>query len=188
MNEKYLIPLSLIISSLILGTGIYFTTLSKKEIPKKKEDASIDIKKVNILKDHIQGSTEADIFIVEYSDLECIGCKAFSKLKKELIEKYKNNNKVAFVYRHFPLYKSFGDAEPLHPTAGVEARATECVAKLSSEENFFKMKDRIFETTKSDGKYPVENLVSLAEEFGINEKDFSNCVDSDEIKNKIENS
>jgi predicted DsbA family dithiol-disulfide isomerase len=28
----------------------------------------------------------------------------------------------------------------------------------------------------------------LAEEFGINEKDFSNCVDSDEIKNKIENS
>lgn len=193
MKEKYLIPLSLIISATILGAGIYFTNLTntsndeKKDATITKEDLNLGIKPVDISKEYIQGSKEADIFVIEYSDLECIGCKVFSKIEKDLIEKYKDNPRVAFVFRHFPLYKSIGDSNPIHPTSGVEARATECAGKLGGEEKFFQMKDKIFETTKSNGNYPLENLSGLAEDLGINEKDFNTCINSEEIADKIEN-
>lgn len=192
MNEKYLLPLSLLISSIIIGVGIYFTySLNQKEIQQKdklqENNTQLEIKKVDVEKDHIQGSKTADVFIIEYADLECIGCKSFSKLENDLIKKYKDNPRVAFVFRQFPLYKTLGKSKPRHPSAGVEAMATECVSKLAGKEYFFKMRDKIFETTKSDGKYPVENLAGLAEEFGVNEKDFNDCIDSDEIKEKIEN-
>ena len=195
-QEKYLIPISILLSTLILTigwVGINWINHNKKtetQITSKQDKSKnkiINIKKVDPKYDHIIGSKDADIFIVEYIDLECFGCKQWNNLEKDLIKKYKNNKQVAFVLRHFPLYKSIGKAEPKHPTSGIEARATECVRKLGGEDKFYKMVDKIFETTKSDGKYKVNNLTKLAEELGINEKDFSNCIDSEEIKNKIEN-
>ena len=189
MNEKYLIPLSIILSAIVLSAGIYFTTLINKndsEGEKKVETKSSSIKRVDPLVDHIQGSKEAEIYIIEYSDLECPGCKTFAKVKKSLIEKYADNPRVGFVYRHFPLYKTLGGGEPLHPTSGIEARATECVAKFAGEDKFFEMKDKIFKTTKSDGLYPVENLSNLAEGLGVDKKDFEECISSEKIIEKIE--
>ena len=175
-------------ASLILAGGYFATTLiNKKNEPikiEKKEE--LKIKTVDVNKEHIVGSKDADLFVIEYTDLECPGCKRFNKIEKSLIKKYKDDPRVAFIIRHFPLYKSIGKTEPKHPSAGVEARATECVAKLAGEKQFFKMVDKIFETTKSDGHYPVQNLSNLAVDLGVSENDFNKCIGSEEIKNKID--
>ncbi len=192
MNEKYLIPVSILISSIVLASGIYLTTLVKNSNNNTNEKNIkkniLEIPRVNSENEHIEGSKKADIYIIEYSDLECMGCKAFEKVKKELIKKYSDNPRVGFVFRHFPLYKTPGGGKPLHPTSGIEARSTECLGKLLGKEKFFEMKDKIFKTTKSDGHYPVENLSNLAESLGVNKKEFEKCIASDEIKKKIEKS
>ena len=186
-SDKGLIALAIIIASIILSVGIYFTYRfnKKTEIQEPKKEIH-KIEKVN-KNDHIIGSKNAELYVIEYFDLECPGCKAFHKQIQPLIKKYKDNKKVAFVFRHFPLYKTIDGSEPLHPTSGIEAKATECAAKLKGEDAFYKMVDKIFETTKSDGHYPVTNLVKLANDLGITTEEFSKCINSKEINDKIEN-
>jgi hypothetical protein len=49
------------------------------------------------------------------------------------------------------------------------------------------MIDKIFETSESNGEYPVENLTTLAGDLGLNQDDFKTCVESSKIKEKINN-
>ena len=191
MSEKNLIAISIIFSSLILGVGIYFTTLLNKKDEAGSEKNSIEkinkIERVLPAKEHIEGSKKADVYVITYFDLECLGCKIFNEIMKDLVKKYSDNDRVGFVYRQFPLYKTIsGVGEALHKSSGVEARALECAGKLGGDEKFFKMKDKIFETTKSDGEYPVHILSSIAEDININQKDFEKCVSSKDTIKKVD--
>ena len=84
--------------------------------------------------DHILGSAQAPVTIVEYSDFQCPFCRSFfdgayPELKKEYID----TSKVRLVYRHFPL--SF------HPLAQKSAEASECAGEQGK---FWEMHDAIF--------------------------------------------
>ncbi len=188
MKEKYLIPVSLLISSFIFIFGFYFITKKQvneyKEIKTQSQKEEGKIPMVND-GDHILGSKNAKLFIVSYTDLECPSCKKFYNLSKVLEEKYAKENKIAFVFRHFPLYKKVGEQNPIHPTAGVEAIATECAGKLGGEEKFWKMVEKIFKNSKSDGYFDLKKLNLFAESLGIKKDDFEKCLSSDEMKEKI---
>ena len=67
--------------------------------------------------DWIRGGRNAEVSVVEYSDLECPFCKRHDATMKQLISEY--DGKVNWVYRHFPLTQ-------LHPKAPKEAEAAEC--------------------------------------------------------------
>ena len=185
-NDKALIALAIIMASIILSIGIYFTYRFNKKTEIKGPKKEIHkIEKVS-KNEHILGSKNAELYVIEYFDLECSGCKAFHKQIQPLIEKYKDNKKIGFVFRQFPLYKTVDGSEPLHPTSGIESKAAECIAKLKGEDAFYKMIDKIFKTTKSDGHYPVTSLVKLANDLGVTTTDFSKCINSKEINDKIE--
>ncbi len=85
--------------------------------------------------DHIVGNPNAPIVIVEYSDSDCPFCQKFHATMHDIKNKY--GDKVAWVYRHYPL-------DSLHPKARMEAEASECVAKLSDETTFWKYLDAMF--------------------------------------------
>lgn len=88
--------------------------------------------------DHILGDINADILIVEYSDLECPYCARFHTTVKDIIAQY--GTKVAWVYRHFPL-------DGIHPNARAKAEASECVASLGGNDAFWKYVDGTFDAT-----------------------------------------
>ncbi|MDP3953732.1 MAG: thioredoxin domain-containing protein [bacterium] len=97
--------------------------------------ASPDVKVVTA-EDHIRGSLDASVKIVEYSDLECPFCKRFHPEMKAVMDQYDGN--MAWVYRHLPL-------ESIHPSARPLAEGSECVAELGGNDGFWRYVDYVFE-------------------------------------------
>lgn len=83
--------------------------------------------------DHIRGSLDAPVRIVEYSDFDCPYCKQIHPALKSVTD---TNTSVAWVYRHFPLTN-------LHPNAGIKAIASECAAELGGNDAFWKYTDEL---------------------------------------------
>jgi protein-disulfide isomerase len=120
-------------------------------------------------KDHIRGSKDADVVLVEYSDLECPFCKNFHGTMQQVMKEY--GDTVAWVYRNYPL--------GFHQNAQKEAEAAECAAQLGGNDAFWKYTDTIFERTTSNGTgFALDALVPLAEELGLNGSQFKECLDS----------
>jgi len=78
--------------------------------------------------DHYLGSKNAEIVVVEYSDIDCPFCKRAEPTVEQLL---KNHPEYAFVYRHSPIVQ-------LHPFAPYKAEASECAEDLGGNEAFWK--------------------------------------------------
>lgn len=128
-------------------------------------------------RDHIRGSKEAKVFLIEYSDLECPFCKRFHPTVLQVLEEYKDQ--VALVYRHFPL-------DQLHPKADKEAEASECVRELGGEEAFWKFVDKIYEVTPSNNGLDHTLLPGYAGDAGVDETAFKSCLDSGKYADYVE--
>mgnify|MGYP001571372552 CR=1 FL=1 len=127
-------------------------------------------------KDHIRGNINAKILLVEYSDLECPFCKKFHQTMKQVLKEY--GDKVAWVYRHYPL--------PFHANAQKEAEASECAADQGGNITFWNYIDEILDRTTSNGKgFPLNKLVPLAEELGLDGKKFKTCLDNSTYAQKV---
>lgn len=120
-------------------------------------------------RDHIRGNPEANLVLIEYSDLECPFCKSFHPTAQRVLKEYADE--VMWVYRHFPL--SF------HANAQKEAEAAECAHAQGGNEKFWEYVDAIFERTTSNGTgFALDKLRPLAEELGLDGDKFQECLDS----------
>lgn len=84
--------------------------------------------------DHIIGSLDNPIKIVEYSDFDCPFC---TRMHETLVEIVAENSDVSWVYRHFPL-------DSLHPNARTIANISECVAQEGGNDAFWTFADGYF--------------------------------------------
>lgn len=123
-------------------------------------------------KDHIRGNRDADVILVEYSDLECPFCKTFHETMIQVREEY--GDRVAWVYRHYPL--SF------HPKAQKSAEAVECAAEQGGDDAFWSMSDAIFERMPD---IEVSAYADLANELGLNGAALQECMDSGKYAEKV---
>jgi len=85
--------------------------------------------------DHLRGSINAPVALIEYSDLECPFCKSFHPSAQQVMDKY--GDKVVWAYRHFPL-------ESIHLSARSLAEGSECVAQLGGNDKFWDYVDFVF--------------------------------------------
>ena len=141
---------------------------------KLSEDQAGKIEKASD-KDHIRGNKDAKAFLIEYSDFECPFCARFHPTAQQVLDEYGND--VAWVYRHFPL-------DTIHPRARPAAQASECAAELGGEDMFWSFIDEILEnqeTALSDS-----GLKNTASKLGLDASAFSNCVESEKYKDKVE--
>lgn len=83
--------------------------------------------------DWVRGNRNADVVVIEYSDLQCPACRVYYPLLKELEASY--GDRVAFVYRHFPL-------KQIHLHAEMAAYAAEAAGQQGK---FWEMHDQLFE-------------------------------------------
>lgn len=148
---------------------------------REQQDAAAlakNVREVSAARDHIYGNPEALVSIIEYSDFECPFCKHFHKTAKAIVDAY--DGEVNWVYRHFPL--AFHN-----PGAQLQAEASECAAALGGNDAFWKYTDTIYERTTSNGDgFPVEGLVPLAREIGLDGDAFSDCLKERRYSKRVE--
>jgi protein-disulfide isomerase len=91
---------------------------------------------VSIGSDHIRGSIDAPITIVEYGDYECPYTGMAYLIVKEIMKQF--DDKIHFAFRNFPLNE-------IHPHAQHAAEAAEAAA---AQDKFWQMHDYLFEPRK----------------------------------------
>jgi protein-disulfide isomerase len=107
---------------------------------------------VNIGSDHIRGSINAPITIVEYGDYECPYTGMAYPVVKELLKQF--GDKIYFVFRNFPL-------NDIHPHAQHAAEAAEAAA---AQDKFWQMHDYLFEHQKA---LDDRHLLEYAKKVGL---------------------
>ncbi len=128
--------------------------------------------------DPVQGSSDAPVTIVEFSDYECPFCgrfytETYGQLKKDYID----TGKVRLVFRDFPL--SF------HPMANPSAQAAECVRdaaktkKKDADAEYFKYHNTLFE---NQADLSEDNLKKWAKTQGY---DITTCLSSAKFEAEV---
>lgn len=102
--------------------------------------------------DHSIGPAHAPVTVVEYGDFECPNCKQAAPAVKLLLARFEE--KVRFVYRHFPL-------EEVHPHALAAAEASEVAAQQGK---FWQMHDLLF---ANQSRMKAPNLRAYAEQLQL---------------------
>jgi protein-disulfide isomerase len=141
---------------------------------KLSEDQAQKVEKPND-KDHIRGSLNADVFLIEYSDFQCPFCKSFHPTGNQAVSEY--GDKIAWVYRHFPL-------DTLHSWARPAANASECVAGLGGNDAFWKFAEYVF--TNQETSLSEAGLKTAAAKAGVKAADFSSCYAAKKYENAVE--
>jgi protein-disulfide isomerase len=116
--------------------------------------------------DHILGSLNAKIMVVEYSDYECPTCKTHHDTMNEMLSTYASGT-VAEVYRHFPVYKKTPEV----------ALAAECAASIGGNTAFWNFNDLYFSSAKFHDKTNIKRLIpKIIAQLKIDKKAFSTCT------------
>jgi len=136
---------------------------------KTAENASIENIKPISESDHILGSKDAPVKLIEYTDTECPFCKKFHDVVVKVMDTYGKEGKVAFVLRHFPL-------ESLHAKARTEANALECAGIVGGEDAFWKYTNKLFEITPSNDGFEPAQLPFIAQGIGLDVNRFTECT------------
>lgn len=175
--NKFLVPGAIVVAGALVALAIYSGGTSAP-VRNTAENTTTSIPAVRA-EDHYLGSADAEIVIVEYSDTECPFCKNFHFTMKQVLQAYPD--KVAWVYRHFPI-------PSLHERAMKEAEATECAAELGGNQAFWKYLDEIFIRTNSNDSLDPSELPRIAGDIGLNVSNFNTCLNSGRYTEKVQKS
>lgn len=120
----------------------------------------------------------AKVNIVEFGDYQCPGCAAANPIVKQVVEKYKDNENVNFVFRNFPL-------ESIHPNARISAEAAEAAG---TQGKFWEMHDILYEKQAEWGVQPDPSTMfaDYASTLGINVDQFKTSVSQRMAKEVIQ--
>jgi len=103
-------------------------------------------------RDHISGSVDGSIRLLEYGDYECPSCGMAQPIVKEIQRQLGGD--LLFAFRHFPLTKIHPHSE--HAAEAAEAAGTQGI--------FWDMHDLLFE---NQGALEDEDLTAYAAELGL---------------------
>jgi len=126
--------------------------------------------------DHIKGSHLADVIIFEYSDLEGPFSASFHSTMNAIVDEY-SEPEVAWVYRHMPL-------DQIHTRARTVAEASECVASLRGEDEFWSFIQDIY--IDSSIVFDLGRLENLAVGLGVNRSDYKDCLGDQFYKFRVD--
>ncbi|MBY0399185.1 thioredoxin domain-containing protein [Myxococcota bacterium] len=118
----------------------------------------------------VRGDGDAPVTVVAWFDLQCPFCGRVQPTLEKILETYRGQ--VRIVFKHLPLN--------IHS----EARAAHYAAEAAHRQGrFWEMHDRIFER-----QYDVQSatLEGYARDLGLDMRRFSNDVDSEGVRSRVE--
>jgi Na+/H+ antiporter NhaA len=134
-------------------------------------DAIVDLAApVDPKRDHIRGSDDAPVTLVEYGDFECPNCGRAEPVVRQLLNEFGGD--LRYVFRHLPL-------SDVHPRAQMAAEAAEAADDQGA---FWEMHDVLFE--HQDALEP-KNLVAYAEQLGLDVDRFTEQLRRHEYAGRI---
>jgi protein-disulfide isomerase len=158
---------AIIVAGVIIAIAIFITnsprdgsTVKVENAPDTKSTISFNLKDPN---EHVLGSADAKVVMIEYSDIDCPFCRKFHPVMEQIVAEYDGD--VAWIYRHFPL-------EGLHPDAFTKAKATECVAQALGNDAFWKYMNVLI-----TNEVAVSMLDDEAVKIGMTAGAFNTCMD-----------
>lgn len=182
-KKDYLLPGSVLIAAVLISVSLVYNAGKKDGALEANLGGAVsptptplNVRPVSD-KDHVLGNRNAPVKVIEFSDLECPFCKRFHPTMKRALEYY--GDKVAWVYRHFPL-------DELHSKARKEAEASECAAELGGNVAFWNYIDRIFELTPSNDGLDPALLPQIASDIGLDRTSFESCLASGRHVERVE--
>jgi protein-disulfide isomerase len=127
--------------------------------------------------DHVYGNKDSKVVLMEYGDFQCPGCGAAYPELKSIKEAYKD--KIAFVFRNFPL-------TTLHPNALAAATTAGAAAKQGK---FWEMHNLLYESQKSWENLTISDrgdaFIGYAKQLGLNVDTFKQDMSSQAVASKI---
>jgi protein-disulfide isomerase len=110
------------------------------------------------------------VSLLEYGDYQCPHCGRAHPIVQQLQEMFKQ--KLAFVYRHFPLTN-------VHPYAELAAESAEAAGAQGS---FWEMHDWLFENQMD---LSPESILSAAMELGLDTDRFTSDLQTHAYRDKV---
>lgn len=180
------VPVAIVITGALIAGAVYWSargdSVAVAPQPQAVAENTGGLEKLAPITsaDHIRGNPNALVKIVEYSDMECPFCKRFHSTMQQVMDEYGKDEKVAWVYRHFPL-------DSIHSQARTEAIASECANELGGNDAFWKYTDRFFELTPSNNQTNIAVVLpQIAREIGLDETKFNSCLASKKYDKHIQ--
>ena len=122
-------------------------------------------------RDHVAGSLDAPVVLVEYGDFECPHCGRAYPIVKAVQRQL--GTSLAFVYRHFPLAEA-------HPHARLAAEAAEAA---DTQLKFWDMHDLLFEHQDAlEARDFVDYADTLALDLGRFSHELSSHVHAPKVR------
>ncbi|MDR0833413.1 MAG: DsbA family protein [Candidatus Symbiothrix sp.] len=120
--------------------------------------------------DHVQGSANAPVTLVEYGDYQCPYCGQAYPIVKRVQQEL--GDKLRFVFRNYPL-------PDLHPHALHAALASEAAGQQGK---FWEMHDLLFEQQR---QLDDASLLRYAQEIGLDVKKFEADFATKTVQEKV---
>jgi protein-disulfide isomerase len=114
-----------------------------------------------------QGSLDAPVVLIEFSDYTCPFCQRFHEQTLPVLkERYIDTGRLLHVYRDWPRDSLQGLATQTH-------LAGRCVQELAGDAAYFEWKSLAF---PNQPNYNNQNFRTWATQVGVNGQEFDNCV------------
>jgi formate-nitrite transporter family protein len=132
---------------------------------------TVKLKNLVTERDHISGSADAPVTLLEYGNFECVHCGRAYPIIKEVQKRLGNN--LRFVFRHFPTVRT-------HPHSVRAAEASEAAA---AQEKFWEMHDQLFNHQQA---LEDQDLSRYAKHIGLDVDRFARDMSENTFLKQIE--
>ncbi len=173
--KELFLPIVIIVAGCIIAFSLYAVRIRNSvEHGSGQPEAVLPVTPA----DHIIGNPSAPIVLVEYSDIDSAYGKKLQLTMEQLMTDYATGDKVAWVYRHFPV-------TTIHPSSSMHALAAECAASVSNPQMFFRFIDALNAAAPGATVFNPQNYGTIVSQLGLPKDKFDACVSSRTFENKV---
>lgn len=125
------------------------------------------------------GSPDAPITLVEFGDYQCHFCnKFFHETESVILKNYVETGKVKIIFKDFTI---------IGPDSVGAAQAAHCA---EDQGKFWEYHDELYNNYagENNGWAASENLVKFAQNIGLNQEEFEQCMSDGKYKKLVEDS
>jgi Na+/H+ antiporter NhaA/protein-disulfide isomerase len=176
LNEAKLGALGSVILAPLVAWGVLSvirhlpTSVRLRQLGRTADDILDLAEDVDPARDHIRGSDDAPVTLVEYGDFECTYCGQAEQVIRELLSE--QGDDVRYVWRHLPL-------NDVHPNAQLAAEASEAAA---AQGRFWEMHDVLL---AHQGALRLADIASYARELGLDSDRLVDEVRRGEYRDRV---